>query len=131
MMKNQIRLRLAAMGVATAISSMLAGCGADGNSVGGANANSGPGGAAQGATVSGTVASGSPVPNAVVTAVDVNGKTVTTQAGVSGAYTLDVTGLAQPVALVATDPGGRSARSSRCSRARPPPDKARRPTSPR
>lgn len=106
MMKNQIRLRLAAMGVATAISSMLAGCGADGNSVGGANANSGPGGAAQGATVSGTVASGSPVPNAVVTAVDVNGKTVTTQAGVSGAYTLDVTGLAQPVALVATDPGG-------------------------
>ncbi|KWH44074.1 hypothetical protein WM00_33140 [Burkholderia cepacia] len=44
--------------------------------------------------------------NATITATDVNGKTATTQAGSNGAYTLNVAGLSQPIALVATDPSG-------------------------
>ncbi|CAB3961715.1 MULTISPECIES: hypothetical protein [Burkholderia] len=85
--------------VATGIAvAMLAGCG--GGSDSGAPSGS------QNAAVSGTVAGGNPVANATITATDVNGKTATTQAGSNGAYTLNVAGLSQPIALVATDPSG-------------------------
>lgn len=85
--------------VATGIAvALLGGCG--GGSDSGASSGS------QNAAVSGTVAGGNPVANATITATDVNGKTATTQAGSNGAYTLNVAGLSQPIALVATDPSG-------------------------
>jgi len=85
--------------VATGIAvALLGGCG--GGSDSGASSGS------QNAAVSGAVAGGNPVANATITATDVNGKTATTQAGSNGAYTLNVAGLSQPIALVATDPSG-------------------------
>ncbi|WP_124545350.1 hypothetical protein [Burkholderia cepacia] len=85
--------------VATGIAvALLGGCG--GGSDSGASSGS------QNAAVSGTVAGGNPVANATISATDVNGKTATTQAGSNGAYTLNVAGLSQPIALVATDPSG-------------------------
>ncbi|MDN7914946.1 hypothetical protein [Burkholderia cepacia] len=85
--------------VATGIAvALLGGCG--GGSDSGASSGS------QNAAVSGTVAGGNPVANATISATDVNGKTATTQAGPNGVYTLNVAGLSQPIALVATDPSG-------------------------
>lgn len=85
--------------VATGIAvALLGGCGGGSDGV----ASSG----SQNAAVSGTVAGGNPVADATITDTGVNGKTATTQGGSNGAYTLNVAGLSQPIALVATDPSG-------------------------
>ncbi|SEU32772.1 hypothetical protein E2P84_42925 [Burkholderia cepacia] len=85
--------------VATGIAvALLGGCGGGSDGV----ASSG----SQNAAVSGTVAGVNPVADATITDTGVNGKTATTQGGSNGAYTLNVAGLSQPIALVATDPSG-------------------------
>ncbi|MCG5071824.1 hypothetical protein [Paraburkholderia tagetis] len=89
--------------MATLALAALSACGGGGGDGGG-----GGGSASAPAQVTGTVANGQAVAQATITATDVNGTTATTTAHSDGTYSLAVSGLTAPIALVATDPSGQA-----------------------
>ncbi|MHB8455875.1 MAG: hypothetical protein ACYDDO_14545 [Acidiferrobacterales bacterium] len=96
--KMRFNTRKPLYGVLFLFSTLLSACGG-----GGGSSNSTPSAVA---TLTGVVASGNPIVQASVKAIDINGKTVTGTADGNGNYSLTVTNLTPPVALVATDPQG-------------------------
>ncbi|APA88944.1 hypothetical protein BJG93_27085 [Paraburkholderia sprentiae WSM5005] len=107
----KVPFKLLAASVLTA--SVLAACGGGAGGNGANTASTSNGGASQPGTqpvqsmqLTGTVAVGRAVANANVTVIDVNGKSVTASANVSGNYTASIAGLSAPFLIVAADPAG-------------------------
>jgi hypothetical protein len=111
MMKARFKPNAIAAAAAALTLAILAGCGGGSSPSATTGTSTSPGSSptqAAATTLTGTVAVGNAVSGAIVTVTDVNGNTSTASqpTGINGSYSVSISGLKPPFAVVAVDPTG-------------------------